>query len=202
MAKRTTADEKLQKIANFFRSRQDFFTLKELETKLPKECGFSSMQLSDMLKAALDEDLINCEKCGNTNIYWAFRFQQHHSSACEIEKTNSEIEGLTEDIKKKKKHLGRLAKDREANPERVELVNVYSSYKAQVEEIENKKKAAEKCSLEQYNSLDKEIEELKKTTNEYTDNIYTMQSFISSKYGVNKNDFNKNFSIPDDMDYY
>ena len=73
MAKRVSTDEKLEKILEFFRKTSDFYSIKELEKLLPKNCpNVNSMLVPDLLKKLQDENLINVEKMGLSNIYWSF----------------------------------------------------------------------------------------------------------------------------------
>ena len=42
----------------------------------------------------------------------------------------------------------------------------------------------------------------KEAVNRWTDNIYSIQSWVGKKYPtVNINDLNQQFGVPDDMDY-
>lgn len=201
MAKRVSTDEKLEKIINFFKKSLDIFSIKELEKKIPKECGISSMLVPDLLKKLADDNLISIEKCGASNIYWCFPYQKHHHYSCETEKAALAIEGFKEEIEKKKEQLSKIRVTKASTPERDELLAEYNKLKSKVTEIEANKKHNEECSVSEYKSFIKEIKETKEKINKLTDDIFTMQGYVSKKYGMDRKDFNKNFGIDDEMDY-
>lgn len=201
MAKRVSTDEKLDKIITFFKKSLDIFSIKELEKKIPKECGISSMLVQDLLKKLADDNLISIEKCGASNIYWCFPYQKHHYYSCETEKTALAIDGFKEEIKKKKEQLSKIRQTKASTPERNELVEEYNKLKKKVSEIEANKKHNEECSMSEYKGYIKEIKETKEKINKLTDDIFTIQGYVKKKYGMERKDFNKSFGIDEDMDY-
>lgn len=200
MAKRVSTDEKLDKILAMFKQTPEIYSLKDLEKKISKECGISTMIIPDLLKKLQDEDLISVEKCGTSNVYWCFPYSKHHSYSCDTEKAILSIEGYKEEIEKKKKQIGDINKLID-DPEREGLIKVYNELKKRILEIEEEKKHQEVCSIEEYNKFIKEIEEMKKQINKTTDDIFTIQGYAVGKFGIGRKDFNKNFGVNDEMDY-
>ena len=123
MAKRVSTDEKLSKIISFFKASKDIFSIKELEKKLQKDCGISSMIIPDLIKKLTDDNLISVEKCGSSNIYWCFEYQKHHTYQCEIEKIQLAIESFKEENIKKREQYSKFKGSEDNSPERVELLN-------------------------------------------------------------------------------
>lgn len=201
MAKRTTADEKLAKVTKFFRSKPEFYGLKELEKKIPKECGISPMQVADILQNALDENLIHCEKVGSSNIYWSFKNEAHHLYVCENEKCLSGIEMYKEQNELRKKQLNTLLTSNKDNEERRILQEKYSKLKLEIEKFEREKYFAENYSKEAYDKLIKNIQEYKIGINKTIDNIYELKSYICNKYNLEKSQFDKNFNLTEGLDY-
>ena len=70
--KRTTADEKRSLVLNFFHEKKDFYTLKELETFVPKECGISQQVVKDVLQSLVDDGLVHSDKIGTSVYFWSF----------------------------------------------------------------------------------------------------------------------------------
>lgn len=201
MAKRVSSDEKITKIVNFFKSKPDFYCIKELEKKIPKECGISSMQLADFLKAVVDENLVNCEKCGGSNMYWAFQNQERHFRSCEIEKTQLGIESYSQENRRKRRHLAGIEQERQSSPERDALLAEYARLKERVAEIEKLRWQLENCSMAEYCRLEAEAAAIKEGINKTTDDIYTLQGYVCGKFNFDKKDFNSNFEVKEDMDY-
>lgn len=51
---------------------QDFFVLKEIEKLATKSKGVVSQSVKEVLQELKDDRLIECEKIGTSNYYWAF----------------------------------------------------------------------------------------------------------------------------------
>lgn len=200
MVKRVSTDEKLSSILDFFRKKPDIYCIKDLEKMLPKECqNVTAMLVPDLLKRLQDDNLINVEKMGNTNIYWSFKSQPFHSLSCEIEKMELAIDSFKEDIQNKQNHLKNLEKEKFNSPEKTELVEVFTKLKQKVEAIEKIKNSEFSASeLERINS---EIEEFRLKINQTTDQIFTIQSYICGKYNLDRKEFNESFNLKADFDY-
>lgn len=70
--KRTTADEKRSLMLRFFHDKKEFFTLKELETMVPKECGFNQQSVKDVLQSLVDDGQVHSDKIGTIIYFWSF----------------------------------------------------------------------------------------------------------------------------------
>ena len=201
MAKRVSTDEKLAKIINFFKTTQDIYCIKDLEKKLQKECAVSSMLVPDLIKKLLDDNLISVEKCGISNVFWCFKYQQHHFLQCESEKALLAIENFKEENYKKRTHLEQVQQVEKSSLEREDLLKQYNELKGKMNKIEEIKKQSGECSAGDYKMLLKEKEEMVKKVNKITDDIFTIQGHMASSFNINRKDFNKSFGLEDDMDY-
>lgn len=201
MVKRVSTDEKLAKIVDFFKNTSTFYSIKELEKKIPKECGISAMLVPELIKKLLDESMICMEKCGSSNIYWCFQYQAHHHYSTETEKASLAIETFREENRKKREYLERTMQNREATPERRDLVEKYKSLRERVVVIEDKKKQSEACPMEEYERFEREIGEMKMNINKLVDGIYTLQQFVTSRFEISRREFNLSFGVEEDMDY-
>ncbi|OQS53394.1 hypothetical protein EHP00_2607 [Ecytonucleospora hepatopenaei] len=201
MAKRVSTEEKLQKIIEFFTSTSDVYVIKELEKKIPKQCNISAMLVKDLLTNLQNECKINVEKCGTSNYYWKFLFEKEHATQCKIEKTTDENNDLLRENKKIKDEITEMKNKRQDTEERRALVKEYTRLKTKKAELEKIKNLAGKYSKEQFEELKNVVKQYKNDINRFTDDIYTLQSHVCNKLNIDKNDFNKNFQIPEDLDY-
>lgn len=202
MPKGVSAGEKVSKIVEFFLARPEIYTLKELEAKLPKATGLSSMLIPDLIKQVVDDNLVRAEKVGSSNMYWAFPNDERHFVACETEKAQMAVDSYAKDNREKREHLSEMSKTREDNEDRKRLVLEYRELKGRVDELEKIKWLAENSSMEEFQKMEAKIADLKSLTNKVTDDIFTVRGFAFNKYSLEKKDFNRNFDINDDMDYY
>lgn len=199
--KRVTTDEKLSKIAAFFVKEPEIYTLKELEKKLPRECGISPMLLLELLKKTVDENLVHCEKMGGSNIYWQFKDERYHALACEYERAQVGIEMYTEENAAKREHLGNVAESKKASPERLVLREEHSRLREEVSRMERLKYLTENYSKPQYDAKKRELLETIAQINKLTDSIFSLKGYVCNKYGLDRRDFNSNFNLSDEMDF-
>ncbi|EED41574.1 Mnd1 family protein [Enterocytozoon bieneusi H348] len=121
MGKKTSEEEKLKKIVEFFEATSDVYSLKELEKKLPKSCGISGLVVKDLVQTLVSENRINSEKCGSSNLYWRFRYQEHHRLQCETERNTNAIEVLRKENERLLCEVNAIEKSIEDTDERQEL---------------------------------------------------------------------------------
>ena len=74
--------------------------------------------------------------------------------------------------------------------------------KATKEEIVSKIQQYKDCDPEVLGKLKKEIQVSRQGANRWTDNIYSLHSWINKKFpSIAIGDLNKQFGIPEDLDY-
>lgn len=200
--KGVSAEEKVNKVVDFFLEKPDVYVVKELEKKLPKATGISSMLIADLVKRVVDDNLIHTERLGNIRVYWAFPNDERHFFACENEKIQMTIESYREENGRKMRHLEEVRKTKEDSAERRLLLGEYMSLKARTEELERIKWLSESHSVEEFQKMGAAVDSLRSLINKVTDDIFTMKGFMCNKYDLDKKEFNTNFNIREDMDYY
>lgn len=62
---------------DFFNHTHSFYTLKELEKEGSKYAKIPSIAVKNIVQELIDDGLVNCEKCGTTNLYWCFKYDQY-----------------------------------------------------------------------------------------------------------------------------
>lgn len=94
----------------FFNQSHTFYTLKEIEKDGSKYAKISSMLIKDIVQQLIDDNLINCEKCGTTNLYWCFKFDQMKSLQIQYKNYQSKVreKELENDQLVEKIQLGKL----------------------------------------------------------------------------------------------
>ncbi|KAJ7072326.1 meiotic nuclear division protein 1 [Mycena amicta] len=69
-------DEKRVRLLEIFHETKDFYQLKELEKLAPKSKGIVSQTVKEVLQSLVDDGLVQCDKIGASNIFWAFPSQR------------------------------------------------------------------------------------------------------------------------------
>ncbi|KAL6120300.1 hypothetical protein NUSPORA_02987 [Nucleospora cyclopteri] len=159
------------------------------------------MLVKDLLKMSVDENMVNLEKCGSSNYFWRFKYQEHHKIQCEIEKATEAIAAYDLTIAELKEKIQEMTANREETAEREILVQKYNALKKKAEQLQEIEEKFMNYSLKKYEEISKETEIFTKEINEITDNIFTVQSFVINKFGIDKQTFNEQFGVPEEMDY-
>lgn len=194
-------EEKLQRIARFFSSKPEVYVTKELEKKVSKACGVSPMIVDDLVKQAVDENMIRSEKLGNINVYWLFAKETEHFYACEIEKVQMAIQGYLAEAERKREHLERLSQTMEKTEGREELVQRYAELDGRAKQIERNKMLAQNYSAVEFEQMASQIEQIKTQINGVTDDIFSLKGYVCNKLGLDKKDFDRSFGLGDGIDY-
>lgn len=194
-------EEKRKRMLDWFFEKQDFFQLKEIETLCSKEKGITINTVKDILTALVDDGLVQSEKIGTCVYFWSFPSQL-------IQKRQNALDDLTNQIEVETKKSNELkekcAKINEIQDDKQKIKELVEKYEEAVEEkkkIVEKLTAYEESDPDKYEKLRKEIQQAKKTCNNWIDNIFTMKSYFKTKYKADERMINKQFEIPEDLDY-
>lgn len=184
-----------------FYEKKEFFHLKELEKIAPKQKGITPMSVKDVLKGLVDDDMVVCEKVGTSSYYWAF-------PSTAINTRNNRINAMQEKLAEYEKKLASVEKNIKA----AQAVRVENDHRRQVlQELKQLTEKHEKATIELESLkdndpelLDKiasEIEESKEAANKWTDNLFQLKSWIKKKFPIDEKQIDKQFGIPEDLDY-
>uniref|UniRef100_A0A672NY25 Meiotic nuclear divisions 1 homolog (S. cerevisiae) n=1 Tax=Sinocyclocheilus grahami TaxID=75366 RepID=A0A672NY25_SINGR len=80
---------------------KDAFQLKDIEKIAPKSRGITSMSVKEVLQSLVDDNMVDTERVGISNYYWAFPSKALHARKCRLE----ELERQHEDGNQRKKAL-------------------------------------------------------------------------------------------------
>ena len=203
--KKTSAEDKKEKMFEIFFEQADFLSLKEVEKFAIKQKGISPMLVKQILQSLVDDDMVFCDKIGSSNYYWAFRSQA-------IKSRENRIEELQLEYKNQKDKLtavdGELAKLREEQPceedilERDRLLSLISVKTKKVCDLESELKGLNELDPEVLNAKAIEAQEQKSQANNSTDDIFSILSWIKNKNpGVEDSAILAQIEAPADLDY-
>ncbi|XP_073432488.1 meiotic nuclear division protein 1 homolog isoform X2 [Dendrobates tinctorius] len=222
-----SVEEKRTKMMEIF-FESDVFQLKDLEKIAPKQKGITSMSVKDVLQSLVDDGMVDSERIGTSNYFWAFPSKALHARKRKLEM----LESQTSEAVQKKKQLeqsvqkakvGRQdtrAPDSETDPSFRTKPDFLDS-ELQIQCLEERTKLAEKLAalrqqreqfmteLEKYKECDPDvIDEIRKANqvakeavNRWTDNIFSVKSWAKKKFGFEESKIDKTFGIPEEFDY-
>ncbi|XP_065110029.1 meiotic nuclear division protein 1 homolog [Paramisgurnus dabryanus] len=194
-------EEKRSRMMEIFFETKDVFQLKDIEKIAPKSKGITPMSVKDVLQSLVDDNLVDTERVGTSNYYWAFPSKALHARKRKLE----ELERQCEEGKQRKialqQAVGKGKVGREISDEREALLKELVALKDQRDQL--------KADLEKYKECDPEVVKeirnsniaAKEAVSRWTDNVFAIKSWAKRKFGFEDSSLNKAFGIPEDFDY-
>ncbi|XP_012241999.1 meiotic nuclear division protein 1 homolog [Bombus impatiens] len=194
-------EEKRIRLLQLFYERKEFFTLKELEKIAAKEKGIVAQAVKDVLQTLVDDGLVKSEKIGTSVYFWTFpgenltRIEQRISEASKnIVEAEFKLQKLKDTCEKEK--IGK-----EDTEERQILLRELEELKAKENQLNKQIAKFSDADPEVIAKLAEKVQKYKEVTNIWTDNIFAIQSWCKNKFDISVECLNKQFNIPDDLDY-
>lgn len=194
-------EEKRQKMMELFYERKDFFQLRELEKLGPKEKGVISQAVKDVVQSLVDDGMVDTEKIGTSVYFWAFPSKATNIRKRKLDDLTSRISDMDKRLKTSQSKVEQAKVGREEGEERSETLR-------RLKELEEKKESLGK-EIQKYRDSDPEVlATMKESTkvaqvavNRWTDNIFSIKSWCKNKFFIEEEVLNKQFDIPEDLDY-
>ncbi|XP_013926910.1 PREDICTED: meiotic nuclear division protein 1 homolog isoform X1 [Thamnophis sirtalis] len=79
---------------SLFWYQKDVFQLKDIEKIASKEKGITSMSVKDILQSLVDDGMVDTDRIGTSNYFWAFPSKALHTRKCKLEELQNQL--LTE----------------------------------------------------------------------------------------------------------
>ena len=103
---------------NYMSESKSVFKLDELEKKLKKACGITSQSVKEILLSLVDDNLVDHDKIGIGNYYWALPSKLVAKKQNMLEKKQQEIINLKDSIEHNKKRKIELISTRKQDDQR------------------------------------------------------------------------------------
>ncbi|KAK4528531.1 hypothetical protein GAYE_SCF59G6475 [Galdieria yellowstonensis] len=194
-------DDKRTRMLEIFTESKTFFTLKELEKVAPKQKGIVLPSVKEVLQSLVDDDVVSSDKCGTQTVYWCLPSQA-------VQKKRSRIASLTEKLQSKSDQKQQLLEKREElrnchqdTEERTQLIEQINALESQIEHVKEQLNIYKESDPEVLAEIRNVSQIAWEAANRWTDNIFSIRSWVSSKFGLPSSEFDKNFGIPEDLEY-
>ncbi|CAL7935068.1 unnamed protein product [Xylocopa violacea] len=184
-----------------FYEKKEFFTLKELERIAPKEQGIVMQSVKDVVQALVDDGLLRAEKIGTTIFYWTFPGENITALEQRISEATKKIVEAEFKLQKLKEACEKEKIGKEDTEERGLLLRELEELKAKEDQLRNQIAKFGDADPEAIAKLAAKAQEYKDVANIWTDNIFAIQSWCKRKFDISEERLNKQFNIPDDLDY-
>ncbi|XP_077333190.1 meiotic nuclear division protein 1 homolog isoform X2 [Lithobates pipiens] len=181
-----SVEEKREKMMEIFFEKKDVFQLKDLEKIAPKEKGITSMSVKDILQSLVDDGMVDSDRIGTSNYFWAFPSKALHARKRKLETLESQLSEASKKKKSLEESVEKAKVGRQDTKERSELLEELA--------LLRQKQDQQKAELEQYKECDPDvIEEIH--------NIFAVKSWAKKKFGFEERKIDKTFGIPEEFDY-
>ncbi|NXG86311.1 MND1 protein, partial [Stercorarius parasiticus] len=194
-------EEKRVRMMEIFFETKDVFQLKDIEKIAPKEKGITSMSVKEILQSLVDDGMVDTDRIGTSNYFWAFPSKALHARKHKLEELESQFAESSQKKEALQKSIEKAKIGREDTAERAALMEELAALR--------QKKVQLKAEIDKYRECDPDvIEEMRQTNkvakeaaNRWTDNIFSIKSWAKRKFGFEESRIDKSFGIPEDFDY-
>ncbi|KAM9086868.1 tripartite motif-containing protein 2 isoform 4-T6 [Megaptera novaeangliae] len=196
-----SAEEKRARMMEIFFETKDVFQLKDMEKIAPKEKGITAMSVKEVLQSLVDDGMVDCERIGTSNYYWAFPSKALHARKRKLEVLESQLSEGNQKHANLQKSIEKAKIGRHETEERTLLAKELSSLRDQREQLKAEVEKYKECDPQVVEEIRQANEVAKEAANRWTDNIFAIKSWAKRKFGFEENKIDKNFGIPEDFDY-
>ncbi|KAM8808178.1 meiotic nuclear division protein 1 homolog [Eudromia elegans] len=194
-------EEKRARMMEIFFETKDVFQLKDIEKIAPKEKGITSMSVKEILQSLVDDGMVDTDRIGTSNYFWAFPSKALHARKRKLEELQAQFAESTQKKEALQKNIEKSKVGREDTAERAALIEELAALRQKKEQL--------KAEIDKYRECDPDVvEEMRQTNkvakeaaNRWTDNIFSIKSWAKRKFGFEESRIDKSFGIPEDFDY-
>ncbi|XP_037278070.2 meiotic nuclear division protein 1 homolog [Rhipicephalus microplus] len=203
MSKRkgVSAEEKRQRMLQVFYEKKDVFQLKDLEKIGPKEKGVIAQAVKDVVQSLVDDGLVDSEKIGTSVYFWSFPSKAVSTRKRKIDELKTKVEEAQKKLKFLENQLAKAQVGREDSSEREELMSKLSELERDRDEVAAELDKHKDCDPEVLEEVKKQTLVAKEAVNRWTDNIFSIKSWVKNKFFIEESVLNKQFGIPEELDY-
>ncbi|XP_068617768.1 meiotic nuclear division protein 1 homolog [Battus philenor] len=196
-----SADEKKTRLLEIFHNSKDFFQLKELEKIAPKEKGITMQSVKGILQSLVDDHLVDSEKIGTSIYFWSFPSKVKNAKKRKLNDLQRELEECTKKLIKVEESIATESIGREPNEEREGALAALEKLTRTEENLQKELQKYRDSDPEYIAQLKTETQDLKSAINRWTENIFTLKSYIHNTFQITNDEIEQKFNIPQDLDY-
>ncbi|XP_043970661.1 meiotic nuclear division protein 1 homolog [Gambusia affinis] len=194
-------EEKRTRMMEIFFESKDVFQLKDIEKIAPKSKGIAPMTVKEVLQSLVDDNMVDCERIGTSNYYWAFPSKALHACKHKLD----ELQKQASDAKQRKvsieKTVEKAKVGREGTKERSSLLKQLQSLREERMKLQAELEKYRECDPDVIKAMRKSNVVAKEAVSRWTDNVFAIKSWTKKKFSFDDSRINKAFGIPEDFDY-
>lgn len=196
-----SVEEKRTRMMEIFFETKDVFQLKDLEKIAPKEKGITSMSVKEILQSLVDDAMVDTERIGTSNYFWAFPSKALHARKHKLETLETQNSECIQKKKALQQSIEKAKVGRQETEERAALVKELAALRQQKEQLQAEVEKYKECDPDVVEEIRQSNKIAKDAVNRWTDNIFAVKSWAKRKFGFEESKIDKTFGIPEDFDY-
>lgn len=194
-------DEKRQKMLEIFHERKSFFQLKEIEKIAPKEKGITPMSVKEVLQSLVDDNLVDQERIGTSNYFWSYPSKVINTKKRKLDALQQQIDNYKKKICENDRKLSEVKDGKEPSEKRDDLLATHVTLKDKDAELTKVYENYRECDPDVINQMKEQGRTALEAANRWTDNVFSVKSWCTKKFGMDGKMIDKQFGIPEDFDY-
>ncbi|KAM4807691.1 meiotic nuclear division protein 1 homolog [Rhinophrynus dorsalis] len=196
-----SVEEKRTRMMEIFFETKDVYQLKDLEKIAPKEKGITSMSVKEILQSLVDDGMVDSERIGTSNYFWAFPSKALHARKRKLETLNTQFSEANQKKKNLQQSVEKAKVGRQDTEERSRLTEELAFLRKQKEQLNAELEKYKECDPDVIDEIRQSNKVAKDAVNRWTDNIFAVKSWAKKKFGFEERKLDKTFGIPEDFDY-
>jgi hypothetical protein len=199
-------EEKVLKVEEFFKERQEPFTLKDLESMIPKAKGVIYQSVLECVNLLVAEGRVQSEKIGVFQLFWHFsataanklRVTQQDAArgVARMEARNADMRAA---VAAKESAAASVSDDDAALRE--SLLYEIAALSAEKNQLEHKIANVSDCDPIVFHELRVAAHVCRDCANRWTDNLFTLEALAVKRMGMTRAEFRRRHAIADDLDF-
>ncbi|XP_034087106.1 meiotic nuclear division protein 1 homolog isoform X2 [Gymnodraco acuticeps] len=194
-------DEKRSRMMEIFFETKDVFQLKDIEKIAPKQKGITPMSVKDVLQSLVDDNMVDSERVGTSNYYWAFPSKALHARKNKLEDLENQISEAKQRKASVQKAVEKAKVGRQDTKERGSLLKELQALREERTQLQAELEKYRECDPEVVEEMSDQMVSAKDAVSRWTDNVFAIKSWTKKKFNFDDSRMNKAFGIPEDFDY-
>ncbi|KAM9856453.1 meiotic nuclear division protein 1 homolog [Aulostomus maculatus] len=194
-------EEKRSRMMEIFFETKDVFQLKDIERIAPKSKGITPMSVKEVLQSLVDDNMVDCERVGTSNYYWAFPSKALHARSHKLEELQKQISEAKQRKVSLQTAIGKAQVGRQDTKERRSMTKELQALREQRTQLQAEVEKYGECDPEVVEAMRKSNVIAKEAVSRWTDNVFSIKSWTKKKFSFDDSHINKAFGIPEDFDY-
>ncbi|TYZ63038.1 hypothetical protein PybrP1_004032 [[Pythium] brassicae (nom. inval.)] len=202
MSKRkgVSLEEKRARILHIYHDSKDVFNLKEVE-KIGAKAGVVLQTIKDVNQALVDDGLVDCDKIGSGNYFWSFPSKLSQARKRKLGELEQRKAAAQDKLAKVRQSIDEQKSKRTESDDRAAKLQRLAELQASVKDLKAKVQHLADNDPEILAQLERSVQVAKIGADRWTDNVFTMRSWVAQKRGCASSEVDKWLGIKDDFDY-